>query len=44
MDIGFNGVGHLEVDDQTDVGHINTTTSQIGCNEDIGVSIAQRLQ
>ena len=41
MHVGFDGVGHLVVDDQGNVRYINTTTRQVGGNENVGVSGAQ---
>ena len=44
MNIRFNRVGHLEVNDQTDVLHIDTTTRQVSGNEDICIAGSEGLQ
>jgi len=41
MNVTFNRVRHLEVDDQRNIGHINTTTRQIGCNENVSLAVAE---
>ena len=38
MHIGFDSVGHLVIDDQTDVLDIDTTTSEVGRDEDVRVA------
>lgn len=44
MDVCLDRVGHLVVDNQADVLHVNTTTSKICSDEDVRVARAQRLQ
>ncbi len=35
VNVGLNVVGHGKVDDETDVGDVDTTTSQIRCHQDL---------
>jgi len=35
MYISFNGIGHLEIDDKTDILNINTTPCKISSNQHI---------
>lgn len=44
MHVGFDVVGHLEVDDERNVGNIDTTTSEIGRDEDVALAIADRVE
>lgn len=44
MDICLDGICHLEVDYQSDVLYINTTTGQIGGDKDVRVARTQSLQ
>ena len=44
MNVCFDGVRHLVVDDQADILYVNTTTSEIRGNKNIRVPGAQRLQ
>jgi hypothetical protein len=41
MNIGFNCIRHLEVDDQGNIGYIDTTTRQVGCDENVSFAIAE---
>lgn len=44
MDICFDSVCHLVINDQADILHVDTTTSEIGGDEDVRITGAQRLQ
>ena len=44
MHVGLDCIGHLVVDDQGDVGYIDTTSSQIGRDKDVGLAGTERLQ
>ena len=44
MYISLDRVRHLEVDDQRHILDINTTSSKISSNQDVGFAIAERLQ
>ena len=44
MDIRLNGVRHLEVDDETDVLHVDTTPSKISGDEHLRLAITKGLQ
>ena len=44
MNIGFDCIGHLVVDNQCNVGYVDTTTGEIGGNEDVGFPRAEGLQ
>ena len=43
MNVGFDGVRHLVVDNQADVLDINTTTGKICCDQDIRIACPQGL-
>jgi hypothetical protein len=42
--ICFNSVCHLEVDDQRDVWHINTTPSKVRCDKHVDFAIPELRQ
>lgn len=44
MNVCLDRVGHLVVDDQADVLNIDTTTSQVGSDQDVRVARPQGLQ
>lgn len=44
MNVCLDGVGHLEVDDETNVLDVDTTTSKVGRDKHIGLSIPEGLQ
>ena len=44
MHVCFNGVGHLVVDNQSDVLDINTTTGKVSSHQNVRVPVAQGLQ
>ena len=44
MNIRLDGVGHLVVDNQRNVLHIDTTTCQVSGNEDICIAGSEGLQ
>ena len=44
MHIRLDSPRHLEVDDQADVLHIDTTASKVGRDEDVGLARAQRRE
>ena len=44
MHIGFDSVGHLVIDDQTDVLDIVTTSGKVGSNKEIRISSTKGLQ
>lgn len=41
MDICLDGIGHLVIDDQTDVLYIDTTTRKVSCDQDICIAGTQ---
>lgn len=43
VDISLYGIRHLEVDHKANILDINATASQVGRNQNIRFSIAQRL-
>lgn len=44
MHVGLNCVRHLVVDDQADILHIDTTSGQVGGDENISIAGTQGLQ
>lgn len=44
MNVRLDRVGHLEVDDEGNVGYIDTTSSEIGRDEDIALARADRVE
>jgi hypothetical protein len=41
VNIGFDCIRHLEVDDQGNIRYIDTSTSQVGCDENVSFAIAE---
>lgn len=41
MDIRLNRIRHLKVDDQGNIGYIDATTRQIGCDENVSLAVAE---
>jgi hypothetical protein len=44
MNVGLDRVGHVKVDDESDIRHIDTTSRKIGGDEDVDLAVANRLQ
>jgi hypothetical protein len=44
VDVGLDVVGHLEVDDERHVGDVDTTSGEIGRDEDVAFAAADRVQ
>ena len=44
MNVRLDGICHLEVDDQTDILHVDTTPSKISRDENLGFPAPERLQ
>lgn len=44
MHVGFYRVGHLVIDDERDVLHVDTTSGEVGGDENVGMPVAERLQ
>ena len=44
MNVSFDIIRHLEIDDERDVRNIDTTTSEIRSDQDIAFSISDRIQ
>jgi hypothetical protein len=39
--VGLDSTCHLEIDDQADVLHVDTSPGKISCNEDVRVVVAE---
>ena len=44
VNVSFNGVGHLVIDDERDVLYVNTTTSQVGSDENVRFARSEGLK
>lgn len=43
MDICLNRICHLEINNQADILHVDTTTCEVGGNEYFGITVPERL-
>jgi hypothetical protein len=41
VNVGLDCIRHLEVNDQGNIGYIDTTTCQIGCDENVSFAVAK---